>query len=301
MNKSLVILAAGMGSRYGGLKQMEPVGPSGEFLVDYAVYDAIQAGFNRVVFVIRKDMAELFDATIGARMNAHIRVEYVFQNVLQVPEGVFAPATRKKPWGTGHALLVSKELVKSPFAVINADDFYGRSAFMKASAFFDESKEESEYAIVGYPLMQTLPLKGEVSRGVCSLTPDGRLQSVVERTRVRRAEGQVEFFTPDGRPGYLSGKELASMNMWAFKPKLFEYLEHGFREFIEKNGTSKDAEYYLVTAIDDLIRKRKISVKVFTSDDSWFGVTNPEDRPVVLQKIGYLVDQKIYPESLWAG
>ncbi len=299
MSKTLVILAAGLGRRYGGLKQMDPVGPSGEFLVDYAVYDAIKAGFNRVVFVIRKDMSEDFDATLGARINAFIPVEYAFQNVFQVPSGVFANAARKKPWGTGHALLVARELVGGPFAAINADDFYGRSAFAQTSEFFDESKDENEYAIVAYPLMETLPLDGDVSRGICSVSGEGLLQGVIERTKIRRSAGQVEFTDEDGRASYLSGKEPASMNMWAFKPSLFQHLEDGFRAFMDKCGTSTDAEYYLVSVIDELIRTQKARVRVKQSQDSWFGVTNPEDRAVVQQKIGYLVDQGVYPESLW--
>ncbi len=300
MSKSLVILAAGMGSRYGGLKQMDPVGPSGEFLIDYAVYDALQAGFDRAVFVIRKDMLDQFSETIGARLNPHVRVEYVFQNVLQVPAGVFAPASRRKPWGTGHALLVARELVGGPFAVINADDFYGRSAYEKVSAFFDETDDDSLYGMVGYGLMDTLPRKGKVSRGICKVSSDGYLEQVVEREGVCRSEGQVMFSVGGHRPGYMSGKELASMNLWAFKPSIFDHLESQFREFIDKSGMNDKSEFYLLDVVDYLIKKRMAKVRVYDSDSTWFGVTNPDDRPMVQQKIGYLVDQGVYPENLWA-
>lgn len=301
MSKTLVILAAGMGSRYGGLKQMDPVGPSGEFLIDYAVYDALQAGFNRAVFVIQKHMLEQFSETIGSRLNPFITVEYVFQNVLQVPDGVFAPATRKKPWGTGHALLVARGLVSGPFAVINADDFYGRSAFEKISAFFDDTAgNDSLYSMVGYKLMDTLPLKGEVSRGICKVAGDGYLEQVVEREGVCRSEGQVKYSSDGHRAGYMSGRELASMNMWAFRPSIFEHLEEQFREFIDKSGMAKDSEFYLLDVVDYIIKKRKAKVRVYESDSSWFGVTNPDDRPIVQQKIGYLIDQGVYPENLWA-
>jgi len=301
MNKTLVVLAAGMGSRYGGLKQMDPVGPSGEFLIDYAVYDAIQAGFNRVIFVIRKDMAEDFNATVGERLHPHVPVEYVFQNVLQVPAGVYAPATRKKPWGTGHALLIARELVSTPFVAINADDFYGRSAFQMASDSFAQSAGDANaYGVVTYRLLDTLPREGGVSRGVCRVTDDGYLDRIVERLNVKRVDGQVQFSDDGGSTGYLSGKEPASMNMWAFKPSIFQHLEEGFRTFIDKAGASNNAEFYLVDVVDKVIRERKAKVKVCASVDSWFGVTNPEDRPVVQQKIGYLVDQGVYPASLWS-
>lgn len=301
MSKTVVVLAAGMGSRYGGLKQMTPVGPSGEFLLDYAVYDAVKAGFNRVVFVIRKDMAEQFDATVGGRINSVLPVEYVFQSVMQVPEGLFVPTSRQKPWGTGHALLAARSAVHTPFSVINADDYYGPSAFEISSRFFDETVDSPNlYGMVSYKLMDTLPIAGNVSRGVCQVSKDGFLERVIERNKVSRSEGQVLVSHHEGSPTFLSGNEMCSMNMWAFKPSLFEFLEKWFREFMDKNGMSKDAEYYLVDVIDRLIRDRIARVKVAKSKDAWFGVTNPEDLQIVQQKIGYLIDQGIYPAKLWS-
>lgn len=301
MNKTVVVLAAGMGSRYGGLKQMTPVGPSGEFLLDYAVYDAVKAGFSRVVFVIRKDMAEQFDATVGGRINSVLPVEYAFQSVMQVPDGVFVPATRQKPWGTGHALLAAMSVVHSPFCVINADDYYGPSAFDITSRFFDDTADDPNlYGMVAYRLMETLPAAGHVSRGICQVSKDGFLDRVIERTRVSRSDGQVMVAHHEGSPTFLSGNEMCSMNMWAFKPALFEFLDKWFREFMDKNCMSKDAEYYLVDVIDRLIREKLARVKVSSSKDAWFGVTNPEDLQIVQQKIGYLIDQGIYPSRLWS-
>lgn len=280
---------------------MTPVGPSGEFLLDYAVYDAIKAGFSKVVFVIRQDMAEQFEATVGGRINAVLPVEYVFQSVMQVPDGMFVPASRQKPWGTGHALLTARSVVNSPFSVINADDYYGPSAFAVSSRFFDETADDPLlFGMVAYRLMDTLPVKGQVSRGVCQVSKQGFLERVVERNKVSRSEGQVLVTHHEGSPTFLSGNEMCSMNMWAFKPALFEYLDKWFREFMDKNSMSKDAEYYLVDVIDRLIRERIAGVKVSTSEDSWFGVTNPEDLPVVQQKIGYLIDQGVYPANLWS-
>lgn len=300
MKKTLVVLAAGIGSRYGGLKQMDPIGPSGEFIVDYSVYDAIKAGFNHIVFVLRKEIEGVFNQTIGDRISSHVSVEYVFQEMFNIPEGYFLPVDRKKPWGTGHAVLMSSDVVDTPFAVINADDFYGRESYEALSRFMDETADDqSKYAMVGYKLEETLSDYGTVSRGICKVGQTSLLESIVERTGICRKDGQVQFEMDANQHGYLSGKELVSMNIWGFKPSVFPFLKAGFADFLRINAKNNTAEYFLPTEINNLMTEKKISVKVLSTSSPWFGVTNPQDKPIVQTKIYSLIEQGVYPSKLW--
>lgn len=300
MLKTLVILAAGTGSRYGGLKQFEPVGPAGEFILDYAVYDAVHAGFNRIVFVIRKEMVAHFESTVGSRINAVVPVEYAFQDLMQVPEGVFVPAFRKKPWGGGHALLAARPFVNSAFCVINAHDYYGRNSFEVMSGFMENTvSDDALYGMVNYKLSSTLRLSGGVSRGVCSGNQDGYLERIVERDNVRLVDGHIHYTHTDGSVGYLSGGEQVSLNMWAFKPSVFAHLESEFRLFLDKNCTSKQAEFTIVDVVDRLLRSGHVRIRMHSCSEPSFGMTNPDDRDDVQQRIGLLVEKGVYPASLW--
>lgn len=300
MSITLVILAAGIGSRYGGLKQMEPVGPSGEFLIDYAVYDALRAGFKKVVFVIRKDIQEAFCSAIEARLGEHVPAEHVFQESFNLPQGYFIPLGRKKPWGTGHAVLSCAEIVQEPFAVINADDFYGRESYAAVARFLAETAANSGvYGMVGFRVSETLSAHGSVARGVCRTRQDNTLESIIERTGIERSDGQIRYALEPSQWGYLSGKELVSLNMWGFKPGIFEYLRDEFRLFLDSFGKSSEAEFMIPTVVNKLISERKVAVKVLGTSSSWFGVTNPADKDTVTARIRALVDSGEYPSNLW--
>jgi NDP-sugar pyrophosphorylase family protein len=302
VDTTLVVMAAGIGSRYGGLKQMDPVGPGGEKIVDYSVFDARRAGFEKVVFVIRRDLEEEFRERIGRAIERHVDANYVFQELEPLPAGFRVPKGRVKPWGTAHAVAACRDVVRTPFAVINADDFYGPSAFRLLGDHLrkaEKRKGAHDYCLVGYRLENTLSEHGHVSRGVCAATPDGYLREINERTRVRR-RGQRVQYTDDGDTWIdLAADSVVSMNMWGFTPSLFEELEKGFVEFLRERGSDPKAEYFLPARIGDLVASRRARVKVLPTDEKWFGITYPEDRVLVEQAVTERVEAGLYPPSLW--
>jgi UTP-glucose-1-phosphate uridylyltransferase len=285
MDLTLVVLAAGMGSRYGGLKQLDPVGPRGEIILDYSVRDALLAGFTKVVFVIRREMLEQFRDSVGVRYEGTIPVEYSFQELEPLPGGRVSPVGRTKPWGTGHAVLSAKPVVRGPFAVINADDYYGPSGFVKLALFLQAS-EQGQYAMVGYRLDKTLSDHGSVSRGICHSDSGGYLVDITERTAIVRRGGSI---IAEGMPPVsLTGDEPTSMNFWGFTPDLFSRLERLFEEFLEERGEDSKAEFYLPAAVSDLIASGEVTVKLLQTNDPWYGLTYPEDRPLVVEALAVI-------------
>ncbi len=299
MQPTLVIMAAGMGSRYGGIKQIDPMGPSGEIILDYSVYDALKAGFTRVVFIIRKDIEEAFRERIGHRFEDRIDVRYVFQEMDNLPAGFTVPSGREKPWGTGQAVLSCKNTVNDPFVVINADDFYGASAFREGFKGLQElNADKLEGFLVSYPISNTLSPHGYVTRGVCQ-EENGFLVKVTERFKIgRNAEGVLEALDNMGSPT-LTGHEPASMNFWGFTPALFAELEERFALFLKEHGEGLKTEYLLPQEIDGLIGAGKIKVRLLHTDESWFGVTYPEDKPAVKDALARLTAGGTYPSPLW--
>ncbi|MBN1339373.1 MAG: nucleotidyltransferase [Bacteroidales bacterium] len=301
MKPTLLILAAGMGSRYGGLKQVDPVGPSGEAIIDYSIFDAIRAGFGKVVFVIRESFAEDFIRTFRDNLDGKIETGFVFQELDRIPEGIAVPPDRVKPWGTGHAVLVAKDMINEPFAVINADDFYGPGAYRAIADHLsqpDSPDEKDQYCMVGYELSKTLSDFGSVSRGVCRTNPVGLLIDVVERTKIERKDGGISY-EEGGKPFPLTGSEVVSMNIWGFFPSIFGFLEDQFAAFIRENAVNPKAEFYIPFAVNELIGRNLISLKVLETGDEWFGVTYREDRPEAVSRIRQMVDRGIYPDDLW--
>lgn len=298
MKPTLLILAAGIGSRYGGVKQMDKVGPSGESIIDYSIYDAIRSGFGKVVFVLNPKIIEDFRAVYAPRLKGKIESKFILQELENIPDGIEFNPERIKPWGTGHAVLVAKEYIDEPFAVINADDFYGRHAYQLIAGFLNERKNnDAEYAMVGYMLKNTLSEHGTVSRGVCRVT-DGFLTDVVERTSIRRKDDAV-VFDDDGQEHTIDEDAVVSMNFWGFTPKYFEQSENDFRKFITENADRLKAEFYIPTVVNKLIKSGEATCRVLTSEDHWFGVTYQEDKPVTITKIRQLVEEGIYPVNLW--
>ncbi len=299
-NRTLVILAAGIGSRYGGFKQMDPVGPCGEFIIDYSIYDAIRAGFNKVVFLISRKIQEDFKASIGARVGRHVAVEYAFQEPDAVPAWFTPPAEREKPWGTGHALLACRQHVDEPFAVINADDFYGAESYPVLADFLAETAtDEALHAMVGFTLKNTVSQHGHVARGICHADTDGLLDTIVERTRIEcRADG-IGYIEKDGPWTQLSGNELVSMNFWGFKPSIFANLDEQFGLFLKTSGNDLKAEFFIPTVVDTLIRKGIARARVLHSSGQWFGVTYPQDKEPVVARVRELLRAGAYPENLW--
>ncbi len=300
---TLLVLAAGVGKRYKGLKQIEPVGPSGEFILDYSLYDASQAGFTRVVFVVRKQIEATFRQAIGSYWETRLPVEYAFQEIHSgLPSSFPIPRGRQKPWGTAHAVLVARDAVHSPFAVINADDFYGSSAYHKMSAWLQKAVtmagDRDEYAFIGYRLINTLSEFGYVSRGVCALDDQGYLAEVVERVRVEKNDQGAKTLDQNGRWLKLRGHEVVSMNFWGFTPTLFDHLEIGFSQFLEREGQGIEAEYYIPFAVNELVRSGMARVKHIPSAEQWFGVTYPEDVGRVRSLIQELVGEGIYPGKI---
>lgn len=298
MNKpALLVLAAGVGSRYGGLKQVEPIGPNGETVIDYSVYDAARAGFGRLVFVIRRDIEAAFRETIGARFERQLPVDYVFQELDRLPPGFTPPANREKPWGTGHALLMGAEAIREPFGVINADDFYGRRAFELLAGHLQSGSPD--YAMVGYLLRNTLSEFGAVARGVCRTTPDEFLAGVVELTCIEPDGPAAKYTDAAGRSHPLTGAETVSLNVWAFTPGIFDHLARELGLFLTERGQDEKAEFFIPTAVNALVARKQARVKVLRTPDSWFGITYREDRPRVSESIRRLVQQGEYPERLW--
>jgi len=298
MKPTLIVMAAGMGSRYGGLKQMDPVGPNGETLLEYSIFDAIRAGFGKVVFVIRTDFETDFKQQIGARFSDRIAVEYAFQHIDDLPAGFSVPAGRTKPWGTGQAVLACKSRINEPFTVQNADDFYGAEAYRTiAEALRTMPPEES--CMVGYRLRNTLSPHGSVSRGVCE-SEDGFLKSINERTRIETGpDGIIRFMDQDAATD-MSGDEICSMNFWGFHASFFDSLEARFIAFLKQKGGELKSEWYIPNIIDDMIKNGETRVRILHSESQWFGVTYPEDRPAVVAALQDMHDAGNYPPALWA-
>jgi dTDP-glucose pyrophosphorylase len=297
MKPALIIMAAGMGSRYGGLKQMDPVGPSGECLLEYSIYDAIRAGFGKVVFVIRHDFEDEFKEQIGSRFEDKIAVDYAFQALDDLPDGFTLPEGRTKPWGTGQAILACKDLIQEPFVVQNADDFYGAEAYQVIAKGFRELANR-ESCMVGYRLRNTLSPHGSVSRGICE-TVDGYLSTVVERLSIATNESGTIQYVESGQAVDMTGDETCSMNFWGFQPSLFDTLEDKFIAFLKAKGQELKSEWYIPDIIQDAIDSGETRVKVLSSDSQWFGVTYPADRPSVVDSLQTMHDAGKYPDKLW--
>lgn len=299
---TLLILAAGMGSRYGGLKQMDPMGPHGETVLDYSVYDAIRAGFKRVVFIIREDFAPAFRKGVGARFEGEIEVDYVFQKLEDLPSGFSVPEGREKPWGTAHAIRAARHSVKGPFAVINADDFYGADAYRRIVKHFQGSENsgdsKSHYCMIGYHIDKTLSEHGDVNRGICSES-NGLLSEVEEITEIKRdQDGKIYGNRLNGDRTEIDEHALASMNFWGFNDDFFAQIERHFTQFLTDFGSEMRSECYIPTVVDELIHQNKADCRILETTSSWFGVTYPDDKPHVVRAIQQLVDQGDYPSPL---
>lgn len=293
-----------MGSRYGGLKQIDPVGPNGELVIDYSIYDAKRAGFDKVVFVIRRDMQDAFRDGIGKAMEKRLDVAYAFQSIDDLPPPFTVPAGREKPWGTGHAVHAARDCVRSPFAVINADDFYGRNAFALLADHLDAGAARDAddlpcYAMVGYELQQTVSSHGTVSRGLCRTDDDGYLVSIEEVTAIQKTADGISSREADGRIIRRDPLTPVSMNCWGFQPDLFKKLEADFVRFLQQRGTELKGEFYLPGSVSDMIAAHSVRVRLLTTPDRWFGVTYREDKPFVMQGIQSLIDAGDYPPLLW--
>lgn len=303
MKPTLLLLAAGMGSRYGGLKQLDGLGPNGETIMDYSIYDAIQSGFGKIVFVIRKDFEEQFRKQVLSKYEGHIPAELVFQGLDCLPEGFSVPEGREKPWGTNHAVLMAKDVIKEPFCVINCDDFYNRDCFKVVGKFLSELPEgaKNKYAMVGYRIGNTLSDNGTVARGVCATDAQGNLQDVVERTEVERHDGTVQYKDENGEWISTPDTTPVSMNVWGFTPDYFEYSEEYFKEFLsdKRNMENKKAEFFIPLMVNKLIKEGTATVKVLDTTSKWFGVTYAADRQSVVDKIQSLVDDGVYPNKLF--
>jgi UTP-glucose-1-phosphate uridylyltransferase len=301
MKPTLLILAAGMGSRYGGIKQIDTVGPSGEIIIDYSLYDAIRAGFGKVVFVIRKSIEADFKACgFEAKYGDKIDIRYAYQEIDHPIEGIENLPERQKPWGTGHAILVAAAQIQEPFVAINADDYYGFDAFNKISSFLTHHSSPSHYGMVGYLLKNTLSENGYVSRGVCTVNTARHLTDVTERTNIERLENQqTVYLNPDGTQHDLDENSIVSMNYWGFYPNIFEELRHQFIDFVKANGENPKAEFYIPSVVNKMIQDKKIDCTVLTSDDQWYGVTYKEDKANVQQAFEKMLADGVYPKSLW--
>jgi UTP-glucose-1-phosphate uridylyltransferase len=298
---TLVVMAAGMGSRYGGLKQIDSVGPDGERIIDYALFDAARSGFGKVVFIIRRDIEAAFRAAIEPGLPDHLLVEYVFQERTDVPRGFSVPEDRTKPWGTGHAIWCCRDAVREPFGVINADDFYGRDAFDRlAKGLALIAEQPATYLLVGYRLVNTLSPHGSVSRGVCEVTDEGRLRQVVEKTGVLRAPEAIVSVEGDQRVP-LAPDTVVSMNMWGFTPGIFAALEEAFAGFLATHRHERASEFFIPSVIDGMIQQNKAEVLVTPTDACWMGMTYPDDRDAVRSGVEALVTKGEYPRPLWSG
>ncbi len=304
MNKTLVILAAGMGSRYGGLKQIDPVGPDNSIIIDYSIFDAVKNGFNKVVFIIKKENEELFRQVIGDKVSKYVQVEYVFQSTDKLPEGFTCPEERVKPWGTAHAVYCCKGVVNEPFMVINSDDFYGRGAFETVANWIentDFSGDKYKFAMAGYYLKNTLTENGTVSRGVCDVDDNGQLVDVIERTKIMRVNGKISYTEDEQNWTELPEDSLCSMNCWCFPADFIDEIEKYFIEFLKNEvpGNPLKSEFFLPFLVRDLLSEKKCTVDVLETKDKWFGVTYKEDKPDVVKSVQALVDAGVYPEKLW--
>ncbi len=302
MKPSLVILAAGIGSRYGSLKQLDKIGPSGETIIDYSIFDAIRSGFEKVVFVIRKTTEKEFRKYFVDKLKDRIEIDYVLQEISMVPDGIQVIGDREKPWGTGHAVLMAAEKINGPFAVINADDFYGRSAFHALSVYYENWSPdyENDYCMVGYSIRNTLSDHGAVSRGVCKADRYSNLVDITEQTHIIRMPKGISVKNDSGEFSVIPEDTIVSMNFWGFTPSFMRYLKNGFREFIKDNFNNPKAEFYIPSMVNSLVKSRLASVKILSCNEQWFGMTYKEDREMVRNKIQELVGKKEYPPNLWA-
>jgi UTP-glucose-1-phosphate uridylyltransferase len=301
MQPTLLILAAGIGSRYGGLKQVDPVGPNGETIIDYSIYDAIRAGFGKVVFIIRHDIEQAFKEAVSSRFTGRIPIEYAYQELDKIPRGSTVPPGRTKPWGTGHAILMAESLIHEPFSMINADDFYGADSFKTLCDHLKATHvETNDYSMIGFTLRNTLSAHGAVARGVCRVDPQGLLQQVVELLKIEKAGNGARYTDSHGATHSLAGDEIVSMNMWGFTPTLFGHLRELFTKFLEKHGHEQKSEFLIPTVVNTLVYEKKVTLKVLPTKSTWFGVTYKEDRPAVIESIRQLIRRGEYPEKLWS-
>ena len=303
MKPTLFVLAAGMGSRYGGLKQLDGLGPNGETIMDYSIFDAIRGGFGKLVFVIRKSFEKDFREKIISKYENHIPVEVVFQDLNDLPEGFTCPEGREKPWGTNHAVLMGKKVINEPFAVINADDFYGRDSFAVLGKQLSEMDgKKNDYCMVGYRVGNTLSESGSVARGVCATNEEGYLTGVVERTAIERIDGDIQFVDENGKKVVLEENTPVSMNMWGLTPDFLDVLEDGFKEFFQKEvpGNPQKAEYLIPIFIGELLEQGKMSVKVLKTNDTWYGMTYHEDVAAVKDSFKKMLENGLYKADLFA-
>jgi UTP-glucose-1-phosphate uridylyltransferase len=302
MKTTLLILAAGMGSRYGGMKQVDPFGPSGETITDYSIYDALRAGFDRFVFVISPRMEEEFRTSYIKKFPSHLRVDYVTQSITDIPEGFSLPEERVKPWGTAHAVLMARDAIREPFAVINADDYYGRESYRIMHDFLVRTTGEvpGQYCMVGFELQKTVSEHGSVARGICQVNDRGFLQEITERTKVYLKKGRIVYEEGDGSVHPLDPMDTVSMNLFGFTPDFFSHIEEIFSDFLRDNLHNPKAELFIPLVVDRLINSGQARMSVLQTPDAWFGVTYQEDKPKVLKAIRQLVDSGAYPESLWS-
>lgn len=298
MKPTLLILAAGMGSRYGGIKQMDSFGPSGETIIDYSIYDAIKSGFGKIVFIIRESFSKEFKEIFEQKLKGKVETQYVMQEMDSYLDGFPQPAERTKPWGTAHAVLCAKEVINEPFAVINADDFYGRDAFEKAAAFLTTEVSSKKYCIIGYELVKTLSDNGTVSRGVCQVDNDNHLLSIVERTKIFSEDGKI-IYTENSENIELPVDTPVSMNFWGFHQDVFPFIQTLFKKFLEKNSNDPKSEFFIPIIGDAFIHDNDGAIKVIPTDSQWFGVTYKEDAPGVSENIQKLIEDGVYPNNLW--
>ena len=301
MKPSLIILAAGMGSRYGGLKQVDRFGPSGETIVEYSIYDALRAGFGKIVMVVRKEFEKDFKDLILSKALKKADIDFVYQELENIPRGLSVPHDRAKPWGTGHAVLVAERKVSTPFAVINADDFYGVGSYKVMADFLTQPQDGSidSYCIVGYPLENTLSESGHVSRGVCDADENGFLKSIVEHKKIFREGSVIKSQLDETHSTPFTGKEIVSMNLMGFMPSMFHHLKSQFVNFIQSNIDNLSAEFYLPSVVNEVLKEGKARVKVLETNEKWFGVTYKEDRSVVINNLISLLEEGVYPVNLW--
>jgi NDP-sugar pyrophosphorylase family protein len=299
MKPTLLVLAAGMGSRYGGIKQMDSFGPNGETIIDYSIYDAITSGFGKVVFIIRESFAEEFKNLFEPKLKGKIQTEYVMQEMDSYTEGFHVPEDREKPWGTAHAVLCAKEVIREPFAVINADDFYGRDAFDKAVKFLNEDVSEKEYCIIGYELSKTISENGSVSRGVCEVNYEGNLLNIAERTKIFPEDGKI-YYIENALKVPLPADTVVSMNFWGFDPNVFDFIQKLFIRFLQDNATNPKAEFFIPIIGDAFIHEGKGKIKVIPTSAQWFGVTYREDAPTVKEDLQKLIGEGEYPQHLFS-
>ena len=299
MKPTLLVLAAGMGTRYGGNKQLDEVGPSGETIIDYSIYDAIRAGFGKIVFVIRRNIEDQVKERFVEKLRGKIEVDYVFQEITNLPEGVKVSPERQKPWGTSHAILVTEKKITEPFGVINADDYYGVESFAILRDFLVNDEDPNNYCIVGYKLGNTLSDHGHVNRGVCQVDADGLLINIVETRQIEKTKDGATAPGPDGKALHFTGNEVVSMNLWGFKPSCYTFLGAEFRSFINKSGMDLKSELDIPTSVDKFVKSGEITLKILMSNERWFGVTYREDKSFVVENIKKMIRKGVYPARIY--